>query len=240
MLQAANRAPSRQKRSRDMILAALVKWANSLPRRNHSISKTVSKTRANTDVLRVAPKRWTLLFTVAAECTSGVTPGNCLSDKRTSNADIQLGPCLMMFQFIGETLVTLTGIPFPGPLCGNGAVARLTCTSAGGPSPRNSPRSETDRLYRQPGLAVRTQQELPIVAYGALLRERDGLAIGRRHSSPRPSPGRDRQRRHSGTSGCVYGAKPASLPHDRTWKKAIARARKPILWAAVHHSPFCR
>jgi len=30
---------------------------------------------------------------------------------------IQLG-VLMMFQFIGETLVTLTGIPFPGPLCG--------------------------------------------------------------------------------------------------------------------------
>ena len=30
---------------------------------------------------------------------------------------IQLG-VLMMFQFIGEALVTLTGIPFPGPLCG--------------------------------------------------------------------------------------------------------------------------
>jgi putative effector of murein hydrolase LrgA (UPF0299 family) len=30
---------------------------------------------------------------------------------------IQLG-VLMMFQFIGEVLVTLTGVPFPGPLCG--------------------------------------------------------------------------------------------------------------------------
>jgi holin-like protein len=30
---------------------------------------------------------------------------------------IQLG-VLMMFQFIGEVVVTLSGIPFPGPLCG--------------------------------------------------------------------------------------------------------------------------
>ena len=30
---------------------------------------------------------------------------------------IQLG-VLMMFQFIGEMVVTLSGIPFPGPLCG--------------------------------------------------------------------------------------------------------------------------
>jgi hypothetical protein len=30
---------------------------------------------------------------------------------------IQLG-VLMMFQFIGEVFVTLTGVPFPGPLCG--------------------------------------------------------------------------------------------------------------------------
>src|SRR5258708_21449447 len=42
--------------------------------------------------------------------------GNCLSD-RGHQMLIQLG-VLMMFQFIGEALVTLTGIPFPGPLCG--------------------------------------------------------------------------------------------------------------------------
>src|SRR5260370_18190503 len=42
--------------------------------------------------------------------------GNWLSDKGHQML-IQLG-VLMMFQFIGEVLVTLTGIPFPGPLCG--------------------------------------------------------------------------------------------------------------------------
>ena len=52
MLQAANRA--RAKAFRDMILA-LVKWAIASTA-NHSISK-LSRDAANTDVLRVAPKR---------------------------------------------------------------------------------------------------------------------------------------------------------------------------------------
>jgi holin-like protein len=36
---------------------------------------------------------------------------------RRSNVLAQLG-LLMTFQFIGEALVSVTGIPFPGPLCG--------------------------------------------------------------------------------------------------------------------------
>jgi len=36
----------------------------------------------------------------------------------------QLG-LLMAFQLAGEVLVTLTGIPFPGPLCGMLLLVRL-------------------------------------------------------------------------------------------------------------------
>jgi len=36
---------------------------------------------------------------------------------RISNVLAQFG-LLMIFQFLGEALVTLSGVPFPGPLCG--------------------------------------------------------------------------------------------------------------------------
>ncbi len=84
---------------------------------------------------------------------------------------IQLG-VLMMFQFIGEVVVTLSGIPFPGPLCGMALLLGYLYLS-GGPSEELSQigamlLDNLGLLFVPAGTAV--------VAYAALL-ARDGLAI---------------------------------------------------------------
>jgi holin-like protein len=84
---------------------------------------------------------------------------------------IQLG-VLMMFQFIGETLVTLTGIPFPGPLCGM-ALLLGYLYFRGGPSEELTKIGTT--LIENLGLLF-VPAGTAIVAYGALLAS-DGLAI---------------------------------------------------------------
>jgi holin-like protein len=84
---------------------------------------------------------------------------------------IQLG-VLMMFQFIGETLVTLTGIPFPGPLCGM-ALLLGYLYFRGGPSEELTKIGTT--LIDNLGLLF-VPAGTAIVAYGALLAS-DGLAI---------------------------------------------------------------
>lgn len=84
---------------------------------------------------------------------------------------IQLG-VLMMFQFIGETLVTLTGIPFPGPLCGM-ALLLGYLYFRGGPSEELTKVGTT--LIDNLGLLF-VPVGTAIVAYGALLAS-DGLAI---------------------------------------------------------------
>jgi len=84
---------------------------------------------------------------------------------------IQLG-VLMMFQFIGETLVTLTGIPFPGPLCGM-ALLLGYLYFRGGPSEELTKVATT--LIDSLGLLF-VPAGTAIVAYGALLAS-DGLAI---------------------------------------------------------------
>jgi holin-like protein len=84
---------------------------------------------------------------------------------------IQLG-VLMMFQFIGEVLVALTGIPFPGPLCGM-ALLLGYLYFRGGPSEELTKVGVT--LIDNLGLLF-VPAGTAIVAYGALLAS-DGLAI---------------------------------------------------------------
>ena len=84
---------------------------------------------------------------------------------------IQLG-VLMMFQFIGEVLVTLTGIPFPGPLCGMALLLGYLYLR-GGPSEELTKVGMT--LIDNLGLLF-VPAGTAIVAYGALLAS-DGLAI---------------------------------------------------------------
>jgi holin-like protein len=84
---------------------------------------------------------------------------------------IELG-VLMMFQFIGEELVTLTGIPFPGPLCGM-ALLLGYLNFRGGPSEELVKVGTT--LIDNLGLLF-VPAGTAIIAYGALLAS-DGLAI---------------------------------------------------------------
>jgi holin-like protein len=83
----------------------------------------------------------------------------------------QLG-LLMMFQFIGEALVTLLGIPFPGPLCGMLLLLGYLYLR-GGPSEELS--SVGSKLVDNLGLLF-VPAGTAIVAYGALFAT-DGLAI---------------------------------------------------------------
>jgi putative effector of murein hydrolase LrgA (UPF0299 family) len=83
----------------------------------------------------------------------------------------QLG-VLMMFQFIGEALVTLSGIPFPGPLCGMLLLLGYLYL-CGGPSDDLS--GVGSRLVDNLGLLF-VPAGTAIVAYGTLLAT-DGLAI---------------------------------------------------------------
>jgi holin-like protein len=94
---------------------------------------------------------------------------------------IQLG-VLMMFQFIGEALVTLTGIPFPGPLCGM-ALLLGYLNFRGGPSEELTKVGTT--LIDNLGLLF-VPAGTAIVAYGALLAS-DGLWPSPPHSLLRPS-----------------------------------------------------
>jgi holin-like protein len=83
----------------------------------------------------------------------------------------QLG-LLMMFQFIGEALVTLTGVPFPGPLCGMLLLLGYLFLR-GGPSDELS--SVASKLVDNLGLLF-VPAGTAIVSYGALFAT-DGLAI---------------------------------------------------------------
>jgi putative effector of murein hydrolase LrgA (UPF0299 family) len=83
----------------------------------------------------------------------------------------QLG-LLMMFQFIGEALVTLLGIPFPGPLCGMLLLLGYLYLR-GGPSDELS--IVGSKLVDNLGLLF-VPAGTAIVAYGALFAT-DGLAI---------------------------------------------------------------
>lgn len=83
----------------------------------------------------------------------------------------QLG-FLMMFQFIGEAMVTLFGIPFPGPLCGMVLLLGYLYLR-GGPSEDLS--NVGGRLVDNLGLLF-VPAGTAIVAYGTLLAT-DGLAI---------------------------------------------------------------
>src|SRR5258708_38360590 len=96
--------------------------------------------------------------------------GNCLSD-RGHQMLIQLG-VLMMFQFIGEALVTLTGIPFPGPLCGMALLLGYLYLR-GGPSEELTKVGMT--LIDNLGLRC-VPAGTAVLAYGGLLASR-GLAI---------------------------------------------------------------
>jgi holin-like protein len=84
---------------------------------------------------------------------------------------IQLG-VLMMFQFIGEVVVTLSGIPFPGPLCGMALLLGYLCLR-GGPSEDLS--QAGTMLLDNLGLLF-VPAGTAVVAYAALLAS-DGLAI---------------------------------------------------------------
>ena len=84
---------------------------------------------------------------------------------------IQLG-VLMMFQFIGEVVVTLSGISFPGPLCGMALLLGYLYLS-GGPSEELS--QVGTMLLDNLGLLF-VPAGTAVVAYAALL-ARDGLAI---------------------------------------------------------------
>jgi holin-like protein len=83
----------------------------------------------------------------------------------------QLGS-LMFFQFLGETLVTVLGIPFPGPLCGM-LVLLAYLFLRGGPSEELS--SVSSKLIDNLGLLF-VPAGTAIVAYGALFAT-DGFAI---------------------------------------------------------------
>ncbi len=84
---------------------------------------------------------------------------------------IQLG-VLMMFQFIGEVVVTLSGIPFPGPLCGMALLLGYLYLR-GGPSEELS--QVGTRLLDNLGLLF-VPAGTAVVAYAALLAH-DGVAI---------------------------------------------------------------
>jgi holin-like protein len=84
---------------------------------------------------------------------------------------IQLG-VLMMFQFIGEMLVTLSGIPFPGPLCGMALLLGYLYLR-GGPAEELS--QVGTMLLDNLGLLF-VPAGTAVVTYAALL-ARDGLAI---------------------------------------------------------------
>ncbi len=79
---------------------------------------------------------------------------------------------LMAFQLIGEMLVSLSGIPFPGPLCGM-ALLLAYLYLRGGPSEELS--KVGTFLIDHLGLLF-VPAGTAIIAYGALLM-RDGLAI---------------------------------------------------------------
>jgi holin-like protein len=83
----------------------------------------------------------------------------------------QLGS-LLLFQFIGETLVTVLGIPFPGPLCGM-LLLLLYLYLRGGPSDDLS--GVGSKLIDNLGLLF-VPAGTAIVAYGALFAT-DGFAI---------------------------------------------------------------
>ena len=83
----------------------------------------------------------------------------------------QLG-LLMMFQLIGEAVVSLLGIPFPGPLCGMLLLLGYVCLR-GGPSEDLS--IVGSKLVDNLGLLF-VPAGTAIVAYGALFAT-DGLAI---------------------------------------------------------------
>jgi len=84
---------------------------------------------------------------------------------------VQLG-MLMLFQFAGELLVTLSGIPFPGPLCGMALLLGYLYWR-GGPSAELTRVGST--LIDNLGLLF-VPAGTAVIAYGALL-ARDGLAI---------------------------------------------------------------
>lgn len=83
----------------------------------------------------------------------------------------QLG-LLMMFQLIGEAVVSLLGIPFPGPLCGMLLLLGYVCLR-GGPSEDLS--IVGSKLVDNLGLLF-VPAGTAIVAYGALFAT-DGFAI---------------------------------------------------------------
>ena len=83
----------------------------------------------------------------------------------------QLGS-LMFFQFIGETLVTVLGIPFPGPLCGM-LLLLAYLFLRGGPSEELA--GVGSKLIDNLGLLF-VPAGTAIVAYGALFAT-DGFAI---------------------------------------------------------------
>jgi holin-like protein len=83
----------------------------------------------------------------------------------------QLG-LLMLFQFIGETVVTVLGIPFPGPLCGM-LLLLAYLFLRGGPSEDLS--GVSSKLIDNLGLLF-VPAGTAIVAYGALFAT-DGFAI---------------------------------------------------------------
>ena len=83
----------------------------------------------------------------------------------------QLG-LLMMFQFIGEALMTLTGIPFPGPLCGMLLLLGYLFLCDG---PSDELSSVASKLVDNLGLLF-VPAGTAIVSYGALFAT-DGLAI---------------------------------------------------------------
>ena len=83
----------------------------------------------------------------------------------------QLG-LLMTFQFLGEALVTLSGIPFPGPLCGMVLLLGYLF-SRGGPTEELS--KVGTALVDNLGLFF-VPAGVGIIAYSRLLAQ-DGLAI---------------------------------------------------------------
>jgi putative effector of murein hydrolase LrgA (UPF0299 family) len=78
----------------------------------------------------------------------------------------------MMFQFVGEAVVTSIGIPFPGPLCGM-LLLLLYLYVRGGPSDDLS--GVGSRLIDNLGLLF-VPAGTAIVAYGTLFAT-DGIAI---------------------------------------------------------------
>jgi holin-like protein len=79
---------------------------------------------------------------------------------------------LMTFQLVGEGLVTMTGVPFPGPLCGMLLLLLYFC-ARGGPSDELS--RVGSQLIDNLGLLF-VPAGTAIITYGALFAT-DGLAI---------------------------------------------------------------